>query len=295
MMDDFINFDGLRVPYVEIHEDPENPYNESEVHTKMVGSFEIPDLKVRNFKEELVSSKEEEAKKNNKSFFDGSAMRLKKYTIDDSNHQVYLDLEKTSFFTYAATNKSTDKEPVKTMLKERGDSYQNLDDGLANPIGVNNVLLSRPDNSVVIMQRSPNLAVYPDCFGVPAGFFNSDKDGISLYRCSSREIKEESGVGISKSEMLGFGRDEDRHFEFLMLTETEWPVEKIKAAPKSAKWESSQIYYIDFEPRPVMKYLTKTIDGKTVKWVPSQWNAVMKALVRKYGFDDVWDAYQNIK
>ena len=300
-------FGDLKIPYVELHEDVGKPYSEKEVKVKITGMFEIPYPKVRKFKEELVEKKRKEAEEKGRSFFDGSMVRLSGYNVDDTNHKLFLEGERTSYFTFAATNKSIDKEMVREMMKLRGDSYLNLNDGLANPIGVNVGLVSEPDNMMIITKRSEKLGQYPDLHGIAAGFMNPDKDR-SPFDTARREVKEEMGVDIKDLKMFGIGRaGDDRHIEAQMYATTDYTTEEIQSAPKSGKWEHTEIHYVDFTPKDVMSYLTRTISeepagvppgtgvwmpGESPKWVPAQWKVVLDILTREYGFDKVWEEYK---
>ena len=128
------SFGPFRVPYFSLVENVENPYKEKDVEVMVSEKkFQIPDKKVRKFMEENVKKREERTKKEGKVFFDGPLVRLYNYVVDDENHKLELDVQRTSYFTFAFTNKSLDEEIVWQMVKKRGKEYENLDDGLANP------------------------------------------------------------------------------------------------------------------------------------------------------------------
>ena len=179
MMSDLVVFGDLQVPYFEFLQDCKNFYSEKEVESRPTGrTFQISDLRVRNFKDELVELKKKEAKEKGRSFHDGRMARLVDFNPDDTSHKLYMDVERTSYFTYSATNKSLDNKMVKEMMKKRGDSYSNLNDGLPNPIGVSSVVVSNPDNVVIIIKRSDKLSQYPGLFGIPGGFMDPDDDVV---------------------------------------------------------------------------------------------------------------------
>jgi 8-oxo-dGTP pyrophosphatase MutT (NUDIX family) len=309
-------FGDLKVPYFEIHEDVGTPYKEEEVtilpkDKSKIGMFEIPDLKVRSFKDDLVKSKREEAEAKGRIFFDGPQTRLIEYDIDELSHKVNLLLDGTSYFTFNATNKSLDNPEVRRMLEERGSSYYNLDDGLANPIGVNLNVISEPDNSIIITKRSEKLSMYPSLKGTPAGFFEPIKHNYNLFNAARAEAKEEAGIPVDEIKMIGLGRaGDDRHIEVLMTAKTPYNKEKILAAPKSAKWEHQKMELVPFEPKEVMKHLTETIKeepqgvpkntgvwipGKSPAWCPGQWEVVKDQLINEFGFDEVWQAYEDTR
>jgi len=339
-------FGDLLVPYFELHENLENPYTQDDVVCRpsfwkdgaSEKVFEIPDLEVRKLKDRLVEQKKEDAKLNKRVFFDGSLVRLKEYSLNDEIHKLYLELQRTSFFTFSATNKSLDNPEVRRMINERGASYTNLDDGLANPIGVNIVLISKPDNAIILTKRSGKLSQYPELYGIPAGFMSAEKDRkyfkeqdapvtgsefgpitytekfvYNPFLTAKREVTEEAAnnITIDSIKMMGNGKAvDDRHNEFQMIAETPSTVEKILSAPKSSKWETEKLFGVPFNPKNAMEYLTKTIKeepkgvpkgtgawvpGKSPEWVPAHWKAVHSALIQKFGFDEVWNAYEETR
>jgi len=302
-------FGDLRVPYFELHGNVKRPYSGKEIICKPIflkgeeESFEIPDFEVKSFKDRLVEAKRKEAESQGRTLFDGPMVRLKDYSVDDELHLLNLELQRTSFFTFTATNKSIDNPEVRRMVDERGPSYTNLNDGLANPIGVNVVLISEPDNAIVITKRSEKLAQYPGLYGVPAGFMNPDKDRLHFKEQDSpvkdselgsvaypekffyaptitgeREVKEEMGVPIIESSAIELGRaGDDKHLEFSMVAKTPYTKEKILSAPKTSKWETQQINIVPFEPKEVMKYLVETVKEEpkgvpkgTGVWIPGK-------------------------
>jgi 8-oxo-dGTP pyrophosphatase MutT (NUDIX family) len=338
-------FGDLMVPYFEIHENVKRPYSSEDViispkflkseDPTMTGekAFEIPDLKVRNLEKEIAQARKEEAEKKGKVWFNGPMVRLENYSLNDDEHLLYLTLGRTNYATFSATNRSVDNPEVKRMLEERGSSYTNLNDGLADPIGVGVIIHSIPDDVIVITKRSEKLDQYPGLRGLPAGWLNPDTDRrcfrehdslidimelgplekfvYNPFETARREVEEEVGVKSENINMIGFGRaGDDRHLEFLMTAETSYTAEKILSSPKVSKWESQKIELVPFEPKEVMKYLTETIEeepkgvpkgtgvwvpGKSPKWVAAAWHGVNSALINEFGFDKVWKAYEETR
>ena len=209
-------FGPLRIPYYVLNEDPKNPYKKDEIHMNVNPEpFEIPDERVKKHMEENVKHREEQARKEGKVFYDGPMARLTGAVVKDDLHQIELHMQPTTFFTRVFTNNDLDNDLVWKMVEERGIEYTNLDDGLANPIG-NNVLVLTEDGYVILNKRSDKIAQYPSLFGIlPAGFTNPDKDGYNPFDTAEREATEELGVEIKEVELLGFGRaGDDRHPEF---------------------------------------------------------------------------------
>ena len=313
-------FGPLKIPYYSLVEDPENPYKENEVEVIVLeGKFEIPDEKVRGLKEKIVKEKEKEAREKGKSFFDGAMASLRNYSFNDEDHEITLYEQLTSFFTRVATNNSLDEDVVWQMVEKRGTEYTNLDDGLANPIG-NNVLVLTQDGYVILNKRSDKLAQYPGLYGIlPAGFTVPVKeengkikevDGFNQFNTARREAIEELGVKKLKNlELLGFGRaGDDRHVEFQFLAETEYTINEVLSAPKSSKYEAQEIIPVEFSPKELAPYLTKTIKDvpkgavkrgdvwipeKSPTWVPAQNKLVIDALIKEYGFEKVYKAIED--
>lgn len=307
-------FGDLRIPYFELHEDLKNPYSEKDVIIETPKTaFEIPDPVVRSFKDRLAEQKAKDAALNGRKYFDNPAARLVGYSVDDDNHKLHLNIQDTMYSAFSATNKSIDNPEVARMVSERGKSFENLNDGLANAIGVNVNLFSVPDNSMVIIERSQALDQYPGMLGIPAGFFNPKKHNYTPFNVAKAEVEEEVGVPVEDVKMFGLGRAcDDRHSEFLMTAKTPYSKEKILSAPKTGKWEGKirPENIIPFEPKNIMKLLTKTVSGepkgvpkdtgywiagKSPSWVPAHWKAVQAELINQFGFDEVWNAYDETR
>lgn len=307
-------FGDLLVPFYELHENIMAPYQEKEVILRKVpGEFEIPDARVRSLKDRILEMKKADAEKNKTTFFDSPAARLVGYSVNDDDHKVYIDVQDTTYFTNAATNKSLDNQEVKRMLEERGSSYENLEDGLANIIGVSVSVLSKPDNSLLIVERSQNVDQYPGLLGLPAGFFNPKKHNYNPFNTARMEVEEEVGIPIENLKMFGLGRAlDDRHGEILMTAETPYTAEKIISAPKTAKWEGkiTPSSIVPFEPEKLMKIMIRTIKeeprgvpkgigawvvGKSPSWVPAAWEDVKSLMINKSRFDEVWNAYEETR
>lgn len=307
-------FGDLKIPCFELHENLVQPYKESDIIIeKSSAPFEIPDPIVRSYKDRLAEERAKDAALHGRKYFDNPAARLVSYSVDDDKHQLHLNLQDAMYSDFSATNKSIDNPLVKTMVSQRGSDMENLNDGLANAIGVNVNLLSEPDNSIVIIERSPALDQYPGLYGIPAGFFNPKKSDYNPFNIAKSEAHEEVGVPIEEINMFGLDRAcDDRHIEVLMTAKTPYTKEKILSAPKSGKWEGKikPENIIDFEPKKIMKLLTKTVSeepkgvpkgtnywvpGQSPAWAPAHWKAVQAELINQFGFDEVWNAYEEAR
>ncbi len=303
-------FGPLKIPYYPLVENPENPYKENDVEVIVnPEKFEVPDPEVRKFMEENVKKREEQARKEGKVFYDGPMARLSDYVVNDEDHKLVLYEQPTSFFTRVFTNNSLDEEVVWKMVEKRGKEYPNLDDGLANPIG-NNILVLTDDGYVILNKRSEKLAQYPGLYGIlPAGFTNPQKDDFNQFNTARRETQEELGIKkLRKLELIGFGRaGDDRHPEFQFIAETDYTINEVLSAPKSSKYEAQKIIPVEFEPRKLAPYLAKTVEevpkgavkrgntwipAKSPAWVPAQNKLVIDALIKEYGFNRVYKAIE---
>ena len=313
-------FGPLKIPYYSLVENPENPYEENEVEVIVLkGKFKIPDENVKKFMEKNVRKRKKQAEIEGKVFYDGAMARLYNFVVNDEDHKLTLYEQLTTFFTRVFTNNSLDEDVVWQMVEKRGTEYTNLDDGLANPIG-NNVLVLTQDGYVILNKRSDKLAQYPGLYGIlPAGFTVPIKeedgkikeiDGFNQFNTARREAIEELGVKKLKNlELLGFGRaGDDRHVEFQFLAETDYTVNEVLSAPKSSKYEAQEIIPVEFSPEKLAPYLTKTIKDvpkgavkrgnvwipeRSPTWVPAQNKLVIDALIKEYGFDKVYKAIED--
>ena len=140
---------------------------------------------------------------------------------------------------------------------------------------------------------------------MPAGFSHPEKDNFNPFNTAKREAQEELGVKkIKNLELIGFGRaGDDRHPEFNFIAETDSTINEVLSAPKSAKYEAQEIIPVEFNPRKLAYYLTRTvkdvpkgavrrgnvwIPGKSPAWVPAQWKVTVDALINEYGFERVY-------
>jgi ADP-ribose pyrophosphatase YjhB (NUDIX family) len=304
-----VNFGKLKIPYYSLFEDVNNPYSKEDVQINVNPKlFIIPDKEVQKFHEETIRKKEEESKKTGKIFFDGPLVKLNDYRVNDDSHSLELYVQRTSFFTYASTNKSLNEDLVWKMVERRSKSYTNLDDGLANPIGCNTLSVTS-DGYVALNKRSEKVAVYPKFYGIlPAGFCNPEKDNYNPFNTVEREAKEELGIKIREPKLLGFGRaGDDRHIEFLFLSETPYKKLEVLSAPKSSKYEAEEMIFVEFEPRKLAPYIATTIDKipkdaikrnnlwilrESPSWVPAHVYLLILALISEYGFDQTYRAIE---
>ncbi len=283
-----------------------------------------------------IESKRKAAEQAGKPFFDGQNLRLVDYGIiyegiEEKREKLVLFMEPTSYFTNSGTNRSYDNlvlrdssgSPI-SMRGKYGVDVLNLNDWMANAIGVNTTLISEPSGAIVMVLRSDKLDQYPNLYGVAAaGFMDRlkvHKDGTkgdvvagtpNPFRTVKRESEEEAGVECPLDDpkygfkLLGVGRTlDDLHAELWGETISPWTVEKILSAPKSGKYEQLRIFPVEFSPKQVLPYVVKTIKevpkgvtsgrdawtiGESPVWVPAHVYATIQSLIKHYGFENVME------
>lgn len=274
---------------------------------------------IDTFKTQLVEKKKNEAEARGAPFFDGQMVRLNDYGVKikdlkTEDQKLVLTLSRTSWFTYSSTNKSLDEK----ILEEQGRKFSvrekyvtdslNLSDVLANPIGCSATVISEPDHSLMMTERSMKLAQYPGLYGdYAAGFMNPDKDLVdgkpNPFKTLEREAKKEAGIDFSVNDLklLGVGRAmDDLHGEIWGELRSSLTVQEILSLPVRDKYENLRRFSVPFEPKDVLKYVATTIDstpigvppasgawviGKSPKWVPAHALNTIRSLEREYGHD----------
>jgi len=273
----------------------------------------------------LVERRKKEAEARGAPFFDGQMVKLKDYGIKVEKEDIITEKEKlilklapTSWFTYQATNYSLDQPNLKD---ERGNStirekYKinvlNLNDILANPIGVSANIISEPDQVVLLVERSEKLAQYPGRYGVAAaGFMQRTKDLVdgkpNPFKTIQREIEEEAGIkcSINDFKLFSVGRAvDDLHGELFGELRTNYTVQEIKSAPKKSKYEALRLFEVPFKPEEVLPYLLrqkevlgKVLDpksGEVTTWVPAHAVAVIQSLLKDYGYENVLNSLNKL-
>lgn len=283
----------LKIPYKDLWTSPTG-IEEKDLQMDVDPTpFEIPDEHVKRYAEENKKTAEKTAT-------DGKKAKLTRYEATKTGLKLYLQL--TSFFQHMSTNLSLDKDVVWQMVEQRGADYGNLDDGLANPIG-NEVVVVSKDGYTLIEERADTITQYPGLYGIPSGFTDPAKDEYNPFKTAKIILKEQLNLEeIENIKLLGFGRaGDDRHMEFQWLVKTNNKMDEIlEAAPKPSKLKNRE--RVKFTPEEVAKYLSETVQdvpagavkrgnlwipGESPKWVPAQAIAVIDALINTFGYDRV--------
>jgi hypothetical protein len=291
----------LMLPYVVLQTFPEGLLPGKVTVDFLADSFQLP-VELSKYKERIMKSKQAEAEKAGKSFFDGSLVRLVDYIPNEDEGTVKLIVQPTSFFTHIASNKALEESILelggKSPLQFYGLEVKELNDVLANPIGVNSALVTK-DRYAIIIERSNKLSQYPGLYGVPAGFMNpADK---TVHATGYREINEEVGKFDAEIRLVEIGRAlDDLHVEINMNGEIDATKSQIEEAITKSEWESKGKRLIPFNPRDCAGYLAQTIEGipsnvppskwivgKSPKWVPAHHRALYLSLASVYGQEDV--------
>jgi hypothetical protein len=279
----------------------------------------------------LVDKRKREAEEKGRLFFDGQLVKLAGYSMHVRKEDILSEDEKpvlkispSSWFAYQATNRSleekiligNDGKPTTIMEKYRIDPLI-LDDVLANVIGVSAVIISEPDHAMYFVQRGSKNDQYPNLYGVgAAGFMNRLRDSIAgvpnPFKTIQNETEQEAGIKCSLNDFTLFSVAralDDLHGELFGVIRTPMTIQEILSAPKTKKYESLNPITVPFEPKEVLKYVTKTIEkipdgitsgqdawivGNTPEWVPAHAVATIQALEDEYGHERVMNELKNL-
>ena len=280
------------------------------------------------FKDELIKKKKIEAEKRGAPFYDDPMVRLRDYgvKIEDPRTEklnLILTFQPSSWFTYVSTNMSLDEKILrdecgrKVSIREKYIKYPlDLNDVLANPTGVSATIISEPDHRILIAERSMKLAQYPGLYGDAAAGFMKDTDVIdgtpNPFKTIQRESGEELGLkpSINDFKLLGVGRAmDDLHGEIWGELRTPLTIQEIYSTPKKDKYEHLRLFDVPFEPKEVLKYVSRTIEqippgvsavwnvwkiDRTPKWVPGHTINTIQSLEREYGYERVMRELKNL-
>jgi hypothetical protein len=259
----------------------------------------------------------------NKDFYDGQLIKLTGYDVKiDDKQKLKLKETATSWFAYEATNRSLDqtltdsKGNLKTLREKYNISLYNLNDILANPIGVSSVIISDTDNLIYFVKRSHRNSQYPGLYGTgAAGFINRLEDCINNkpnpFKTAQREIKEETKIECSENDwtLFSIGRAlDDLHPEIFGELRIDMTEKELRKTIQINR-EVDEPIIIPFEPKPVLKYLTKTIKkvpegipsrkdywivGESPYWVPAHAIATFQSLEKEYGQEKLMRELENL-
>lgn len=293
--------DRLLLPYVVLQTFPEGLLPEKVEIGFLDSPFQLPP-ELAEYKERIMKGRQAEAEKAGRVLFDGKLVRLVDYFPNDDEGSLKLIVQPTTFFAHTASNKALedaiDELGGKSPMQFYGLKPKELGDMLANPIGVNSVLVTK-DDYVIIIERSGKLSQYPGLYGIPAGFMNPDDK--TVHATGYREIREEVGNFGAEIRLIEIGRAlDDLHVEVNMMGRIDESRSRIEEAITKSEWESRGKYFLHFNPRDCAKYLAVTINsipsnvppsnwilGKSPKWVPAHHRALYLALAKEYGPGDV--------
>ncbi len=274
------------------------------------------------YRSQLIKKKGKEAEGK------GSAVRLRDYSIkrDDSRAEklnLILMFQPCTWSTFSSTNLSLDERILrdeygrKVSIREKYiKDPLNLNDVLGNATGVCATVISEPDHKLLMVERSTELGVYPGLYGDAAGGFMRDIDRINgvpnPFKTIQREAEEEAGLkcSINDFKLLGVGRSIDYlHAEIWGELRTPLTVQEIYDMPKRDEWEFRRLFDVPFEPKEVMKYVSKTIEqipvgvpsgsnvwvvGRSPEWAPSHAISVIQSLEKEYEHERVMRDLKNI-
>jgi len=291
---------NLCIPYVVLQTFPEG-LGQEQVEVGYDEPFELPG-ELAKYRERIIEEKKKKAKQEGRTFFDGPLVRLRDYFPNEDEQHLELVFQRTNFFTYAASNKSLE-EPIeelggKTVREHYSPDPKEPDNVLANPIGINTVLLTK-DKRVILVERSKKLSQYPGLYGVPAGFMKPED--TTPFETARRETREEVGKFNIQVRLYELGRAlDDLHIEIGMVGQIDADKGQIEEAVRTSEWEAKKRLIVPFNPRDCGKYMVMRITeippnvpqsawviGKSPAWVPAHHRILYLALVKEYGQEEV--------
>lgn len=249
--------------------------------------------------------------------YDGLHYGLREYDLEVTNpvtetKRLILRLQPTSYFDHIATNFSLDVECIPQGAKRltpRIKYKPMLDDFrhsvLANQIGVNAAVVTRPDNRLICAIRSRRTFSYDRGYvtgmnaSISRGLAETRKDegpdGLPDPRITVvREAEEELGIKISAEQVHILALVQDVRFlqpvlvGIVMLDQTAEELLGRAALQAKDRFEYSSLGTLEFIPEVVCAHLI----AHKAEWVPSCAAAHVYALINTYGYDHVLSAFE---
>jgi phenylacetate-CoA ligase len=209
-----------------------------------------------------------------------------------------LRFQRTNYFDYIITNLSLDRKILdagQTSLRAKyvKDISRFEDVPLANTLSVMILLVSEPDDMVLLARRGEHVAVDQGKLQVSAGgamrlaVDHDEHLRPSPFITGQRELAEEVGVRLSLPAMrlLGLGVDtRTGEPELLAVATTPLTVKELQRAFRTARYGSEELANLEFVPFTVealVPYLTEQA------WCPGDWVCCHLALVDRFGTEEV--------
>jgi uncharacterized protein YqfB (UPF0267 family) len=317
---------GVEIPFYELTEGSESGY-------KVIMEFDNSKSKyipadINRVGRRRLADEKKRALERGKDYPNGWLVGIHDYTVDEEKKTITLKASRTTYFRHLKTNLSLEEklDSGQTIREKNGDDPSNLDDLLANPLGVGAVTITSDDYMIVVV-RSRNSDTAPSGFGVsPAGymrrykdFTNNKKDLVNRrpdpHITLCREGLEEICVGedeVKKVVFTGFGRSKKTlHADLygilyaslkkdvIIERITEAKKKKGKASYKTSGdvgvHENEDLIFIKLEPNIEHVISSNEVFSRMGEFLASHAAAVLNALICKYGKDKVEECFNSIK
>lgn len=205
-----------------------------------------------------------------------------------------LDFQRTNYFDFVASNLALDRKLFdhgQVTLRERlvPDVAQFETAPLANSLSVMSLLISEPNNAVLIARRGERVAVDRGRWQVSAGgamrlaVDNDEQLRPCPFVTAQRELAEELGLRVSTEAIrfLGLGVDtRTGEPELLGVVTTPLTVQQIRQAFKVAQHGNDELTQVCDVPF-TLEALGPLLADRA--WCPGDWVGVYLALIDKFG------------
>jgi len=218
-----------------------------------------------------------------------------------------LRFQRTNYFDFVATNLSLDRPlcgdgSITLRTRYITDTSRFEETPLANTLSVMVLLVSEPDDAVLLARRSRSVAVDQNRLQVSAGgamrlAVDHDEHLVpSPFVTAQRELAEEFGVRLPLDAVrfLGLGADtRTGEPELLGLAATPLAVSQLRRAFREARLGNEELTQVEVVPFSIEALVPLLADQS---WCPGDWACCYLALLHRFGPVEVgrhlaWQSY----
>jgi len=226
---------------------------------------------------------------------------------------LFLRFKNTDYYSFLATSMSLnqlvpdDKGSFISVRDKylRGTDYRKPVAEIATSFAVNLAVVTKDGYLVIGKRGQRGISCYPGCYTVPVNeCVHPKKDAagtgyIDVFRTAKRGINEELNVEAENNEIVFFtlGLDTEWYFYALtgMLRSGQFTKDDIIARMSRGakdKWETTELYYLQFNPAKVAKELRNM--GTVSRWHPVAFVCVIQTLIHEFGRRSVERAFKSL-
>lgn len=224
---------------------------------------------------------------------------------------LFLRFKMTDYYTFLATAMSLNK-----LVPHNGSSITLRDKYLrgvdlripkpyfATSFCVDLAVVTK-DNYLVLSKRSELAMSYKGCYAVAVLETvnpykdRNEKGELDVFKTAQRGAQEEVGIDVNMNEIRFFSLHVDTSLYLYGLTGaifseqfTRDDVIARRSVGIKDKWESRELYYVDFKPEKVVKTLGEI--GGINHINPSSFTSIVQALIHEHGASAVEKAFARI-